>query len=66
MQSALGNLRLDKYMTEHGITTQSEGVTKMVEAIKRLPPQCRPQFRSGANKINFLREAVIVFKFPKA
>lgn len=34
-----------------------------MELIDRLTPQCRPQFRSEENKINFLRSAVVCIKW---
>lgn len=39
VRSTLENLRLDKYMAEHEISTQSEGLTRLVELIERLAPQ---------------------------
>lgn len=51
-QGTLENLHPDKYMAEHEITAQYEGFARVVELIDRLAPQCRPQFRSDANKAN--------------
>ena len=63
VQGMLETLRLDKYMAEHDISSHSEGLTKLVDVIERLTPQCQPQFRSDANKINYLRKAVLGFNW---
>ena len=63
VQGRLDTLRLDKCMAEHQITSHSEGLTKIVDLIERLTPQCQPQFRSGANKISYLRKAVLGFNW---
>ena len=63
VQGILETLRLDKYMAEQGLTSPSEGLTKLVDLIERLTPQCQPQFRSDANKINYLRKAVLGFNW---
>lgn len=39
VQSTLENLRLDKYIAEHEITTQSKGLTRLGELIERLASQ---------------------------
>ncbi len=48
-------------MVTRSLTTESEGLTKLVEHIERLVPQCPPGFRSNENKIRFLRKAVLGF-----
>lgn len=63
VQGRLDTLRLDKFMAEHLITSHSEGLTKIVDLIERLTPQCQPQFRSDANKISYLRKAVLGFNW---
>lgn len=50
-------------MTENEITSQSEGLSKLVDMIERLAPQCQPQFCSDVNKTNYLRKALIGFKW---
>ena len=46
-------------MTEHGITSPSQALTKIVSHIDKLSPQCPPDFRQDAHKLSFLRAAVI-------
>lgn len=64
-QGTLENLRMDKHMAEHGISTHSDGLTELADVIERLTPQCQPQLRSDANKINYLRKAVVGFNWSK-
>lgn len=56
-------LPLDNYMAGLSLTTQEEALTKLVELVGSLTPQCQPQFRSDANKINLLRRAVLDFSW---
>ena len=65
VQGTLEILRLDKYMTEHEITDVSDGLTKIVNLIENLTPQCQPQFRSDSNKIVYLRKAVLGHEWAK-
>ena len=58
-QVALEALRLYKFMAENNINTLPEGLTKMVDITVCLTPQCHPKFRSEANKISCLCNAVI-------
>lgn len=48
-------------MSKHGIISQSEDLTKVVDLIERFTPQFQPHFRSHANNINYLRKAVLSF-----
>ena len=62
VRGRLETLRLRSYMHENNLTDVSEGLSKLVEQIDDLSPQCRPSFRSDANKIEFLRKAVAEFE----
>ena len=63
VQGMLETLRLEKHMSEHEVSSPSEGLTQIIDLIERLTPQCQPQFRSDANKINYLRKAVMGFSW---
>ena len=63
VQGMLETLRLDKHMSEHEVSSSSEGLTQIIDLIERLTPQCQPQFRSDANKINYLRKAIMGFSW---
>ena len=63
VQGMLETLRLDKHMSEHEVSSSSEGLTQIIDLIERLSPQCQPQFRSDENKINYLRKAVMGFSW---
>ena len=63
VQGMLETLRLDKHKSEHEVSSPSEGLTQIIDLIERLTPQCQPQFRSDANKINYLRKAVMGFSW---
>ena len=65
VQGTLEFLRLHKYTTEHEITDISEALTKVVNLIESLTPQCQPQFRSDANKIVYLRKLVLGYEWAK-
>ena len=66
VQSTLEGLRLDSFMAANSLSTESEGLNKMVEYIERLAPQCPPGFRSNENKIRFLRSAVLGYEWALA
>ena len=63
VQGMLETLRSERYMAEKEISSHSDGLTKIISLIERLTPQCQPQFRSDSNKINYLRKAVLGFKW---
>ena len=65
VQGILEGLRLKKLMEENGITNISEALTKIINLIEELTPQCQPQFRSDANKISYLRKAVLSYEWAK-
>ena len=62
VQSTLEGLRLNTFISIHSLTSESEGLNKMVEYIERLAPQCPPGFHSDENKIRFLRSAVLGYE----
>ena len=62
VKGTLESLRLRKFMTEKGIDDVSEGLTKLVELINELSPQCPRDFRSDSHKIDFLRKAVLEYQ----
>ncbi len=66
VHSTLENLRLDVFMATRSLTTESEGLTKLVEHIEQLVPQCPSGFRSDENKTRFLRKAVLGFDWALA
>ena len=65
VQGILEGLRLRKFMVEHEITNVSEGLTKLINIIEELTPQCQPEFRTNAHKISFLRKAVLGYEWAK-
>ena len=60
-QGRLETLRL--HMSEEDVSSPSKGLTQIIDIIERLTPQCQPQFRSDANKITYLRKAVMGFSW---
>lgn len=59
IQSTLECLNFDTFMSEKSLASHSEGLAKLVEDIEQLTTQCPQGFRSDANKIRFLRKAVL-------
>ena len=59
VQSELEMLTLHRLMVEKGISDEGVGLSKLVERINVLTPQCPPNFRSESNKIRYLRSAVL-------
>jgi len=55
----LDTMRIDTFMAEKGITSEQAALTDMISTIDSMVPQCPPAFRSDANKISFLRQALI-------
>lgn len=62
VKGTLETLRLRSFMKEKELEDVSEGLSKMVEHINELSPQCPPDFRSDAHKIDYLRKAVTEFQ----
>ncbi len=58
IQSKLDSLRIGKFMRDKNISDFGEGLTKLVEEIQNLTPQCQEEFRTDAHKIKTLRKAV--------
>ena len=65
VQNALENLRLQRFMSEKEIASASEGLTKVVDHIEKLSPECPPSFPQDAHKIRFLRNAVKPFPWSR-
>eukprot|EP00171_Calliarthron_tuberculosum_P020181 IDg20181t1 len=59
VQSVLETLKLKTFMTEKEVSSLSVGLTKLVDHIERLSPQCPPGFRGDSHKIRHLRSAMI-------
>ncbi len=59
VQSSLEWLKLSSFMSAHSVSTESEGLSKIVEHSEKLTPQCPDGFRSHENKIRYLRSAVL-------
>jgi len=55
----LDTMRIDTYMAEKELTSEQAALTDMITTIDSMVPQCPPAFRSDANKISFLRQAII-------
>ena len=65
VKGILEGLRLQKFMAEHNIANVSQGLTKLINLIEELTPQCQPQFRSDAHKVSFLRKAILGYAWAK-
>ena len=63
VQWMLETLCLDKHMSKHEVSSPSEGHSQIIDLLERLTPQCQPQLRSDANKIHYLRKAVMGFSW---
>lgn len=61
VKGQLDTLKLQKYMEENSIKDVSTGLTKIVELIENLVPQCQPDFRTESHKIHYLKQAVSEF-----
>ena len=57
-----GTLRLRSFVAEKEIDDISDGLTKIVEHINELVPQCPLDSRSDAHEIDYLRKAVTEFQ----
>lgn len=62
VKGTLETLPLRSFMKEKEIDDISEGLTKLAENINELSPQCPPDFRFDAHKIDYLRKAVTEFQ----
>ena len=58
VQHELENLTLAKFMDENDISSTSVGQTKLIDRLHQMTPQCPPNFRDDAHKLNYLRSAV--------
>ena len=63
IHSTLEYLNLDAFMFVRCPTTHSNGLTKLVEHLEQLTPQCSPGFRSDEDKIRFLVKSVLSFEW---
>ncbi len=66
VMSTLETLKLTKFMQERDITSVAEGLTKLVDYIERLTPQCPQGFQEDSHKARYLRSAVINFSWARA
>lgn len=66
VQSTFKRLKLNIFMSMYSITSLSTGLTKIVEKIEHLTPQCPAGFRSRENKKRFLRGAVITYEWARS
>ena len=58
VQHELENLTLAKFMDENDISSTSVGLTELIDRLHQMTPQCPPNFRYDAHKLNYLRSAV--------
>ena len=58
VQHELENLTLATFMDENDISSTSVGLTKLIDRLHRMTPQCSPNFRDDAHMLNYLRSAV--------
>lgn len=58
VKDTLENLRLQSLMRSHDIKEVSSGLTRLVDTINELSPQCPKDFRSDSHKIDYLRRAI--------
>ena len=58
LQHKLENLIPAKFMDENSISSTSVGLTKLIDRLHPMTPQCPPNFRDDAHKLNYLRSAV--------
>ena len=63
VRGLLETLLLDNQMYEHGVSSPSGGLTHIIDLLELFTLQCQPQFRSVANKINYLWKAVMGFSW---
>ena len=50
-------------MSTRSLTTHPDGLTRLVEYLELLTPQCPPGIRSDENKIRFLRKALLSYEW---
>ena len=62
---ALENARLAVYLAKKRPMSTAVGLDHLVNLVHKLTPQCPQQFRFEANKISFLRKAVLGFTWAK-
>ena len=58
VKATLEILPLRSFMQDEDISDVSSGLSKLFEHINELSPQCPPDFRSDAHKVDYLRKAV--------
>ena len=56
--SELNRVTIDKVMEYEEITDLDTGLTKFVDKINSLTPQCPGPFRGDLNKLHFLRNEI--------
>lgn len=63
VRGTLETLPLNSFIGTNNMNDASEGLTKLVDLIKELSPQCPPAFRDDAHKIDYLTKAVTASEF---
>ena len=58
VQHELENLTLAKFMDENDVNSTSVELTKLIDRVHQMTPQCPPNFLDNAHKLNYLRSAV--------
>ena len=62
VKATLEMLRLRSFMQDEDISDVSSGLSKLVKHINELSPQCPPDLRSDAHKVDYLRRAVAEYQ----
>lgn len=62
VKATLELVRLRSFMRENGTQDVTDGLTKLVEHINELAPQCPMRFQKDASKTDYLRRAVAEFQ----
>lgn len=65
VQSELESTTLEAVMVRENLTDLQRGLSRLIETVEHLTPQCTPAFRSERNKIRFLRSAVLLQPWAK-
>ena len=60
VQHALENLTHAKFMDENDINSTSIGLTKLIDRLHQMTPQCPPNSREDAHNLTYLRSVVKV------
>ena len=65
IQSELESTALEAVMVRENLTDLRRGLSRLIEIVEHLTPQCTPAFQLERNKISFLRSAVLLQPWAK-